>query len=156
MPNNFEGKLEGFDELKRALETLGPKVARRIGGQAAKAGAQVILEAAQERTTSETIRRDLIVRLAKVSEEFNPADRSAFVTMRAGSDGQNLAHLHEFGTKVRTQTKTGRSTGAMPETPFMRPALDTRANKAIEAMAQKLGTGLEREAKKLDVNFKKR
>jgi len=59
------------------------------------------------------------------------------------ADGAPHGHLVEFGTGPR-QTKAGRSTGAMPAQPFMRPAWMQDQRKLLERLQRETWSELEK------------
>lgn len=61
-----------------------------------------------------------------------------------------LAHLFEFGTQDRTQKKTGRFTGRMKATPFLRPAVDSMSPDEVAKIWSKAASAnLNRQLKRL-------
>ena len=119
-------KIEGGKELDRALKAIAPKFEKRIAKAAVRSGANVILKEARLRVPerSGALRKSLRV----VARSRRVGDAVASVVTRSGkkwtSKGMNAwyAGKVEFGSKKS------------PAQPFLRPALDTKAKQAIEAM----------------------
>jgi len=57
-------------------------------------------------------------------------------------------HLVEFGTGIR-YTKSGKSVGASPALPFMRPAWEAGKNKVLDEFGVRLGLEIENAAKRI-------
>lgn len=138
-------QLTGFKELSRKLETLGRKRGKVVVRKAVNKAATPMVKAAR--------------RLAPVGETGNlkrgltKAVRSykagalivAFIGNKRGQGGAAHAHLVEFGT-VERYHKSGKSVGAMPAKPFMRPAFDQTKDQQLSILAREIGAGLEKEA----------
>jgi HK97 gp10 family phage protein len=131
MPGKVTISLKGWGDLEQALKTIGPKAARKAGGKAMLEAAEPIVEQAkvyvpvrtgalQDSITSQAVRTN-------VNEEIT---RHIGFRMPVGA----RAHFVEFGTsKMRAQ-------------PFMRPALDIKAQDAIAIMGEAMWEGIAAEA----------
>jgi len=130
-----EFKIEGAKEMERLLHNLGPQVANKLGMSSLRAAAKPIVQEARRLVPKDTgdLGRSITTK----------ADRQ-----RSGNDTRELkigfkppvsarAHFVEFGTSK------------MAAKPFMRPALDSKAKEALDAMGKVLGVGIEREALKM-------
>jgi len=133
MPGKVTVSLKGWGDLEQALKTIGPKAARKVGGKAVKEAADPIVEQAkvyvpvrtgalQESITSAVVRSDVTKEIKRVIGFEKPAG--------------SRAHFVEFGTRK------------MPAQPFMRPALDIRAEDAIAIMGAVMWEGIADEAHK--------
>lgn len=126
--SSFNFKIEGGKELEAALKRLGPDLERKIAKGAVRAGANVIAKEARLLVPFDdgTLKRSIRV----VTRSRRTGDAVASVVTRAGrrwrARGMDAwyAGLIEFGTKHRAAT------------PFMRPALDSKAGEAIKAMSK--------------------
>lgn len=118
--------LRGLDKALRALE---PKLARQQLGNAVAAGARVVRDEAKARVPIETglLKESIVVR--------RPRGTLGQAVVGFLSPVSRRAHLTEFGTS-RSRAK-----------PFMRPALDTKADAAIRKIADTLRRGLDRLAR---------
>jgi HK97 gp10 family phage protein len=133
MTTNFT--IEGAVEMERLLKELGPAVASRVGDLALKAGAAPIVEEAKRLVPVRSGKlRDSIT--AEVERKRN-GDSERLVLIGFKRPTSAIAHLVEFGT-VHSAAR-----------PFMRPALDAKAEEALNEMGRVLGEGIEREALKL-------
>lgn len=133
-----EFKLLGAKELEKVLHELGPAVANKVGGQALRAMAKPIIEQAQ-RTVAvgdsgpPHIRDNIRVSVPnKVKED---GSRTGFIGFHR--DVSWRVHFLEFGTRHSAAK------------PFIRPALDEKADEAFQAMGRALARGMAREARKL-------
>jgi len=128
---NLTFTLTGFSELNAALTDLGPKLASNIAGRGMKAGGEVIAAAARARCPVSTIDephlRDSIVAVLKKS------DGSGTRTLLIGflKPASRHAGFVEFGTSH------------MAAEPFMRPALDSTGQTAIDVMGDIIGEDIE-------------
>ena len=114
--------LTGFPELSAALKDLGPKLATKIAGRGMKAGGEVIAASARARCPrsdkNEPHLADSIVTVLKAS------DGSATRTLLIGflKPASRHAGFVEFGNSCQAAQ------------PFMRPALDSVGQTAIDVM----------------------
>ena len=121
-------KIEGAKELERALKQIPLKFQKRIAKSAVRAGANVILKEARQRVSVD--RGVLKKSLRVVSRSRRVGDAVASVVTRAGKKWQARGMDARYAGKVEFGTKT------RPATPFLRPALDTKAAEAIKAIAK--------------------
>ena len=126
--------IQGLRELDAALAELPNRVAKRVAGNAVRAGARVIAADARQRVPVDTgeLKRSITVRAGK-------RKRRGVLTALVGflRPTSRYAHLVEFGTS--------HSSGK----PLMRPALDGSGAQAVEKVKENLRAGIEREAAKL-------
>lgn len=146
MPGALKFQIKGVEEVNRALEAMGPKNARRIGGNAARAGAREIRDEIKARVPRPGWAKDVRVRTAKAADT-GPTERRAVVDFKPKSRGQRLGHIFEFGT-VQRYTKKGAFRGRVAARPFMRPGLIASREAALKAMADRLRLELKKEAAK--------
>ncbi|WP_022699301.1 HK97-gp10 family putative phage morphogenesis protein [Euryhalocaulis caribicus] len=133
--------ISGASEIADALEKFPEFVERRLLSNALAAGGRVIAKDARMRVKIDDgdLKRSIKVKADR-------RDRT-LVAVGAARPLGNHAHLVEFGTGERFK-KDGRSTGAMPAAPFLRPAADAKAGEAVRKIADNLGKGIAREAAK--------
>lgn len=126
--------IEGARELEALLKTLGPNVARKVGVQAARAGAKPVLEEAKRRVPVDTgdLKSSLTIMTASKTRKD---ERAVLIGVRGEAGGR--AHFTEYGS-AHSAAK-----------PFMRPALDSQVGAALNEMGRALGDGIEREAEAL-------
>lgn len=121
----------GGPALEAALRELGGKIAGRLGSNATRAGARVIVNQAKARVPVDTGALKRSIRTFT-----DPAGRGGSTrTAYAGSRARH-AHLVEFGTRF------------MPARSFLRSALDEAGQAAVDKMAENLGKGIIRETAK--------
>lgn len=143
----FDVKLKGFAELQKALSELPDKIERNIVRSALRAAAKVTLEEAK---------RQVPVRSGKLRDSLRVSTRlvkgKPLATITVGGNRKNApfyAHLVEFGAKAHfIKPKRAKSlfiAGVMRDGvehpgarkhPFMRPALDATAQRAVIAFGQ--------------------
>lgn len=136
-------KITGLAELDRALQDLPAKIERSVLRGGLRAGAKVIEAAARARVPAksgalrESIRVSMRVRRGRVAARIIAGNKQAF-----------YAHMVEFGTAHHWIKPRNRKSlflaglfrelvdhpGARQK-PFMRPALDSSAGPAVDAMA---------------------
>jgi HK97 gp10 family phage protein len=144
----------GLAELERALETLPGKIQSNIMRGALRAGLKPIQDAARSGIHSVS---GLLARGLKVSTRSSGGSVEASLSTK-GTHGP-VAHLVEFGTKAHfigggvggaLKMPDGslvfgvQHPGAAPR-PFMRPALDSKAQEAVQSAANYIGKRLTKE-----------
>lgn len=151
-----EVKITGGLDLQKALSDLPAKLEANILRGAARAGANVIAKKAKELAP---VRTGKLKNSIKVGTRLRKGLVTA--TVRAGSNKTFYARFVEFGTaqhfikpKKRKSlffagvTKEGAEhPGASPK-PFMRPALDSSQEQAVQAFADYVRKRLAKEAAK--------
>lgn len=159
---NLEFKLDGAKELDELLKQLPANVARRVSANALRAAGRDMRDEMKRQVPVETgdLKRSIKVITAKAAGR----DKR---NVRVGVFGKEvpLAHLVEFGSaahKIATKVKRvlfdagagkffGREVShpGTPARPFIRPAADAQAGRAVETIGKVLAEGIEREALKL-------
>lgn len=144
-------ELQGGKELAKALKTLGVRVQRKVTRQAVNAACNPTLKAARANAPEESgllskslgkkivtypeamVIVGIIGPTTDVSGEFNGHPRVPWRYAHLVEGG----HIDQYGNHI-------------PGHPFMRPAYDSTEGQALDVMASKLGSGIEREAAKLN------
>ena len=156
-----EIRIEGLAELSRTLEQFTDKLQKAALRSALRAGAQEIRKEAQRLAPVRTGKlRDTI----RVGTRYDRRSGEVQATVSAGNRKRGVfyASMVEFGTTGHPiiaggGTKAGQvlaagarilgervdHPGAKPK-PFMRPALDTRAKDALEAVRAQLAARIEK------------
>lgn len=123
-------KIRGAKELESALRSFGSNFATRLGDKALMAGSEPIVEEAKRLVPVRTgALRDSITSV--VSRDRELAQRKVKVGFKYPA--ARRAHFVEFGTVYQ------------PAQPFLRPALDTQAQPAIDEITRVLQEGLDAE-----------
>lgn len=153
-------RIAGAREIDELLKKLPVRVAKRVVGNAMRAGGRVVQREAKLRAPVGIEEphpkygklRDNI-RVKTVAEKGT----SAAVAVHIGAAFWGF--FLEFGTGVRRLKKArvlsdgttvfGTEVGPMPARPFMRPAWDSSKAAALDRIAKGLGDGIQREAIKL-------
>lgn len=169
--------ITGGRELARALRELGPRVERNIMRAALNAGAKVIAQRAQNNAKGVDIapeaRRRLVRAIRWKRARGKPGEVVAGVYLRSvrkpGSDDtaddpRVWGLWVEYGTADRwtggrtrngtwrphrrNRSKTRRFTGRMTAQPYLRPALDSSVNAALEEVREFAARRIPQEAAK--------
>lgn len=145
----MRSRVDGLQELGRAISALNGEVAVRLASRATGAGSRVIKKEAQtniERSPSVVTRSlhgAVITKKVPKSEAEHHSEHIVTVRGRGkpyNKKGQKVdraphAHLVEFGTVN------------MPAEPFLRPAFEAKKEQAVTEMATVLRDGIERATK---------
>jgi len=134
MAQTVKFNIRGAKEMERVLKKLGPQTAARVGDKSLRAGAKVIVDEAKRLAPVlyGDLRKSIAVGPGKSSD---PGERVVLIGFKRPESA--IAHLVEFGT------------AHSPAQPFMRPAMDTRAGEALDAMGEIMAKGITAEAAKL-------
>jgi len=125
--------MTGEKDLELALKRLGGGVAGRLGANAVRAGARVIVNRAKQNAPvdSGALRKSIRVFTDRGEARLGGSTRTAYVGTRLF-----YGWFLEFGTQhIAAQ-------------PFLRPALDEAAQEAVNKLADNLGKGIIREVSK--------
>lgn len=122
-------EIQGAKEMEALLKDLGPKVATRLGDKALRAAARPIIKEAKRLVPVRTgqLKRSI------VAAKGNNKQTEREVLIGFKPPVSRRAHFTEFGTSHSAAH------------PFIRPAMDARAQDALNAMVDALATGIERE-----------
>lgn len=138
-------KIDGLDELQRKLKTLPGKVQKKLLRSAVTAGAKPIVNAAKAKAPKRTGTLELSIgRKVMMKNGTAVAVIGPKTNVQSESKGQTIkpsryAHLVEKGFIDRAGEH-------IPGQPFIEPALDEGGPAAVDAMADKLGKGIEKAA----------
>jgi HK97 gp10 family phage protein len=124
-------KMTGGPELEVALKELGGKTAGRLGTNAVRAGARVIVNAAKAKVPVRTGALKKSLRTFDELSQRGGTERTAYAGTRLF-----YGYLVEFGTS------------RAPARSFLRAAGDDAAQDAIDKMKENLAAGIERETAK--------
>lgn len=150
----------GAMELAQALRDLGTDrlIKATLRRALLQAGAPVAAAAAalaprSRRTTGKPHMADKISVSATLSRRQRTgqegwATRDTEARVYIGASPRGPAVLAEFGTRARHQ-KNGKSTGAMPATPFMRPAWEAGKEKVLDDFERLLWIQIQKSAERL-------
>jgi len=128
----------GLKELNKALEKLPNKLQDRAVKNAMAAGAREIRDEAKRLVPVEpgSLRDDIVVSRT-VKERGKRRRLKGSVVVGIKDEGRFYAHLIEFGTS------------RIPAHPFLRPAFANKQQAAIAKIGPKLGSEVEKQARKL-------
>ncbi len=166
-----EVHIKGLDELKKKLAELPLKIEQNIVRGALRAGAKVIAEEAKRLCPVGTEDGGALRDSIRVSAQRTEKGKVKVAVKAGGGKGAGkgkakdqvyYAHMVEFGTAAHfIKPKTSKSlflAGLFKEgvnhpgakaKPFMRPAMDGRAQDALQAVANYIAQRLPKEIEKL-------
>lgn len=125
-------QIEGARELDQLLRQLPEKMAASALNSSVRAGAKVIFDEAKARVPVDTGSLRDSIRIQKVKESGKT------VVFKVGPDKDRWYGIFtEFGTSLRAAT------------PWLRPAFDVMAQKALDKIGESLGKKIEKIAEKL-------
>ncbi len=142
-------KMEGAGDIERALAELARGTAKGTMRRAMKKTLKPVAKAA-EGLSSGNFKVAVTSKLAASQRRDARMDRGrSKVVLYVGPvmpDGDTAphAHLYEFGTVQRFHKKTGKSVGAMPARPFMRPAWDAHQATMLETLKREAWKEIEK------------
>lgn len=152
-----EIRIQGLADLKRALNDLPAKIEKNIMRGALRAGANEIKKAAQANVP---VKSGALKNSIKVSTRARK-DRYMRARVTAGDKTAFYAHMVEFGTaahRIRPKGKKSLFFAGIARTavehpgaeqrPFMRPALDSASQAAVQATADYIRNRLAKERAK--------
>lgn len=160
---NLEFQVTGLDELRRRLNELPGKLQRRVLKDAVKDAAQLIQKAAQEKApvAAEIIFRQAIRKTgkragSKYRSRILPGTLKKSITVRQNRKAARRQIIFQIGPSKRAfygqfverghvlrRKAKGEVVGHVPAMPFMRPAIEENAQKAIDVMRRRLSVGLD-------------
>lgn len=146
MPDVMNIRMEGFKEVNKVLRKLPQEIGQKVTRGALRKGGNVIRDAAIQKAPYSSI--DRATKYAGKKKYYTLHLRDQIKVRSKKADGINArmevsvgeafwGKFSEFGTS-RQAAK-----------PWMRPAFDNTRESAITAIAEELGKGLEKAAKKL-------
>lgn len=131
-------KMNGLSGLQSSLNTLPDRLRENALKNASAAGARVIRDEAKRRVRVDSGElRDNIVVARTFKQRGRRVRLRGAVVLGIRGAARYYAHLVEFGSSK------------LPPRPFMRPALDAKAEEALKVIADKLAKEITRAARKL-------
>jgi HK97 gp10 family phage protein len=154
MANRIE--ITGFKELRNKIAKLDRRLQRRVYGAAVRAGGKVLVDAAQAAVPVRTgaVKRSLVHR---ASSKPSKGLFGVKVTVKGGARSSDRI-AHRRGGKgadyhpdavERYYRFTELGTKHHPAQPYLKPALEGKADEVLNVVKRELAAGLEREAKSL-------
>src|SRR3990167_281823 len=135
MPGVVNFDIKGAAEMENLLRQLGPKVAAKVGDKALLAGAKHIVQEAKRLVQKKTGRLAKNI-ASQLKRNWGRVDERV-IAIGVRKPVSRIFHLIEFGTSRAAAH------------PFMRPAMDSQAENALNEMGRVLAKGIEDEAAKL-------
>jgi HK97 gp10 family phage protein len=144
---NVDVKVEGLPELEKALNDLGPSLAKKAMVEASKAGGKTFADAAKQKAP----------RMTKATKHRQPgelADSIVVTTKTNARTGATKAKVGPARPKGGNKQEPG-AWGLMEEfgsvhnrpQPYLRPAFDENAEKIIQDFASVLHDAIEKKGK---------
>ena len=142
-------KLEGGKELARALQSLGPRVARKVTRQAVNASLTPVLKTARANAPEESglLKESLDKKTKTYAENMVIVGLVGPDTTTQGTFKGELRKPSKYAHLVE-EGHIDANGNFVPPHPFIRPAFDENESKMLDTMSQRLGKGIEREAAK--------
>lgn len=143
--------LHGAKELEAALREMPNRIAKGAVRRGIIKLLQQVADDAQGRVPVRSGRlRARIAVKPQLSrrQKRGRAKEKGLIEAFVGATPARHAHLVEFGTGPRMQ-RSGKSTGAMPARPFLRPAWDSARGKMVDDLGQVLWEEIEKAATRL-------
>ena len=152
-------KITGFQELQRELESLEPKIRKKVLGKAVRAGSNIVKKDARAHAPKQakswegmqysvppgTLKKGIIVRRATRQPRYIVRDLIGFSKQawygRLVEMGHKLVRGGRLASGAKNKRKSsggGKVIGHVAAKPFLRPAFDNNVDKVIAAMAKVL------------------
>lgn len=155
MAGTTEFSIAGAEGIQKVLMGLPVQLQKRALYNAFKAGAEIVAEEARQKALRHglpTSFTDDIIAGKPTRRQRLGKETVAVVALKTGHSG--WGHILEFGTAERIRNskssrrgkkgnRAGGRTGRIAPHPFLRPALDIKANAATEAAARILRENVE-------------
>lgn len=124
----------GSKELERLLNQLPEKVAQNVTVNGLKAGGRILVKGMKARAPRRT---GALAKTPVVSSSKKATRRESHAVVAFLKPVSRRVHLTEFGTEHSAAQ------------PFIRPTLDQDGARAIKAIGESIGKGVERQARKM-------
>lgn len=151
MPPVAMMKLRGAKELEAALLELPTRIGKGALRRSMLKMLQLVADDAAARVSVKSGRlKAKIAVKAQLSrrQRRGRAKGKGVIEAFVGATPARHAHLVELGTGPRRQ-RNGKSVGAMPARPFMRPAWEANKNRLLDEMGAAMWAEIEKAAKRL-------
>lgn len=140
MSGSIEVRITGDRKMMRALRKLSDAAGDTEVKDALRHAVKPIIADAKGRAPSAVIARG--IRLIQIKKDGDGL--AAEVGLPGGPQPWFHGLFVELGTGPRYQKKTGRFTGSMPASPFLRPAFGAKAKAARDEYFQRLKSRMEK------------
>ena len=153
MKRNGEFTITGADDIEKILSKMPYQLARRSMLSAFRKGAGMVRDDAKTRVPVDSgrLKKDIALR---VPPRALRKTKETVLVLGVKKPSSRRAHLTEFGTGPRYQESTGRYTGSSPAKPFLRPALDSKGQRAAQIITDTLWENIQTIARQLRRNIK--
>lgn len=145
-------KIVGAKELDRALRAMGPRLAERELAGAARVGANVIRKEVRQRAPRSGATPDERRKRSSSGKDYGPLHKNIRVSRRKKTRSSVEFAIHSGQAFWALFLEFG--TSKMAARPFFTPALDAKAQQAIDRLGKNLGQRIEKTAKELAGQFK--
>jgi HK97 gp10 family phage protein len=153
-------KIEGLEDLKKALNALPVEIQQRSLRSAVSAGAKVVVDAAISKAPSgDTGNLKKSIYRYRSRSQSGTGRETYYVGVRKGKKAYaDTARNRRLGRVGKKYTVQGEAyywrflefgTAKMGAKPFMRPAFESSKGKILDIMKQRLGKSIQDQARKL-------
>lgn len=140
-------KIEGAGDIERALADMARGTAKGVMRRAMKKSLKPVADLASGVSPfTVAVTSKLTARQRKEARGDTGRSKVVLYVGPVQPNGEDAphAHLYEFGTGPRVQSTTGRSTGAMPARPFLRPAWDVGTTVMLATLRREVWNEIEK------------
>jgi HK97 gp10 family phage protein len=152
-------KIEGLEQLKKALNQLPVEIQQRSLRSAVSAGAKVVVDAAIAKAPTDTGSLKKAIYRYRSRSQSGTGRETYYVGVRKGkkayADTARNRRLNRVGKKYTVQGEAYYwrflefGTAKMQARPFLRPAFEGSRTKILDVMKQRLGKSIQDQANKL-------
>lgn len=152
-------KIEGLEQLKKALNQLPVEIQQRSLRSAVSAGAKVVVDAAIAKAPTDTGSLKKAIYRYRSRSQSGTGRETYYVGVRKGkkayADTAKNRRLNRVGKKYTVQGEAYYwrflefGTAKMQARPFLRPAFEGSRTKILDVMKQRLGKSIQDQANKL-------
>ena len=152
-------KIEGLEQLKKALNQLPVEIQQRSLRSAVSAGAKVVVDAAIAKAPTDTGSLKKAIYRYRSRSASGTGRETYYVGVRKGkkayADTARNRRLNRVGKKYTVQGEAYYwrflefGTAKMQARPFLRPAFEGSRTKILDVMKQRLGKSIQDQANKL-------
>ena len=142
--------IKGAKEMENLLKQLGPAVARRVGTNALRSAAKIVVDEAKRLAPVGKGKKKIRLKTAIRAELWGTGKNSSSLLIKVGAARPYGSHAHLLEYGHHSYNQYGGPYTFVAARPFLRPAMDSRAKDALDRLGEVLGNGIDAQAKKLD------
>jgi HK97 gp10 family phage protein len=153
-------KIEGLRALRNSLLDLPKATSKNVQKRVLIKRAQPLVQKAKDNVPVDfgDLKNSIAAspKLSRRQKRTHKKETKTQVDIFVGPGTHPQAHWMEFGTGERRQRKSGKSVGAVPRVPFMRPAWDATKMGILDGIKEDLANEIEKAAARLAKKANKR